>query len=218
MKSYPIYLFDFDYTLANSEKGILKCFHITFQKLGMPDAADDTIRHTIGLPMEEAVSKITGLQKPADIERFIEAYRVEADRYMTEGTHFFPEALPTLRALKEQGAKIAIVSNKTGSRVRERFLRDGAAGLVECFIGSEDVTRPKPHPEGIEKALAALGGAKSDALYIGDSETDAQTAKSAGVAFAAVTTGTTTAEALKAYPHVAILPSIEKILPSADIS
>lgn len=216
MKKYPIYLFDFDYTLANSEEGILTCFHITFQKLGMPDAADDTIRHTIGLPMDRAVAKITGLAAPEDIEAFIEAYRVEADRYMTDGTRFFPQALPTLRALRAQGAKIAIVSNKTGSRVRERFLRDGATDLVDLFIGSEDVKNPKPHPEGIKRALSALGGRPEQALYTGDSETDAQTAKNAGTDFAGITTGTTDAKALSAYPHVLIAASLEKILPCTN--
>ena len=42
--TYPVYLFDFDYTLANSEKGILICFHRTMEKHGYAPVSDDIIR------------------------------------------------------------------------------------------------------------------------------------------------------------------------------
>lgn len=125
MKDYRLYLFDFDYTLADSEAGILKCFHCALRGTGYPDVADDAIRRTIGLPMADAVQQIIKGTKE-EARAFIEAYRPLADRYMTEGTVFFPRALETLRTLKKRGAGIAIVSNKTGSRIQEKFDRDGA--------------------------------------------------------------------------------------------
>lgn len=59
---YRLYLFDFDYTLVNSEPAIVKCFHITLQKLGYPDVPDERIKKTIGLPMVEAVKRIMAPQ------------------------------------------------------------------------------------------------------------------------------------------------------------
>lgn len=82
---YRLYLFDFDYTLVNSEPAIVKCFHITLQKLGYPDVPDERIKKTIGLPMVEAVKRIVGTADDAEAERFVDAYRPEADRYMTPG-------------------------------------------------------------------------------------------------------------------------------------
>ena len=49
--NHSIYLFDFDYTLVNSEKGIVGCFHRTLKKYGLPDVPDQRLRRTIGLPM-----------------------------------------------------------------------------------------------------------------------------------------------------------------------
>ena len=96
---YRLYLFDFDYTLVNSEPAIVKCFHITLQKLGYPDVPDERIKKTIGLPMVEAVKRIIGTADTAEAEHFVDAYSPEADRYMTPGTTFFPGAVETLRAI-----------------------------------------------------------------------------------------------------------------------
>lgn len=211
VKDYRLYLFDFDYTLANSEAGILKCFHLALSGAGYPDVPDDAIRKTIGLPMVDAVKAITGEGEQA-ARAFIEAYRPLADRYMTAGTRFYPRALETLRALKERGAKVAIISNKTGSRIQEKFDLDGAGDLVDLIIGSDAPIQPKPAPDGLLRAIGHFGTPKEAALYTGDSLVDARAAQRAGVDFAAVLTGATGREDFAPYPHVALLGAVEDLL------
>ena len=198
---YRLYLFDFDYTLVNSEQGILGCFHRTIDAWHLPSVTDDTIRKTIGLPMEQAVEIITGIHDAADIDRFIDDYRKDADIHMTPGTHFFPDTLPTLRALRKAGARIGI---------------DGCTDVIDLIIGCEDVHAMKPSPEGIEQAIARLSMEKKDVLYTGDSLVDAGAAKNAGVAFAAVTTGTTPAEVFEDVPHVKIMKSLRELIAPAE--
>jgi len=209
---YELYLFDFDYTLVNSEQGIVGCFRRTIEKWQLPRPADDAIRHTIGLPMEKAVAILTGLTDADDIDRFITDYKRDADIHMTPGTHFFPDTLPTLRALRARGAKIAIISTKTRSRIEEKFVASHTMDLIDRIIGCEDVTAMKPSPEGIEKAIALFGAKKEAVLYTGDSLVDAGAAKNAGVAFAAVTTGTTEAAAFADVPHIKIMKSLKDLL------
>ena len=194
---YRLYLFDFDYTLVNSEPAIVKCFHITLQKLGYPDVPDERIKKTIGLPMVEAVKRIVGTADDA-----------EADRYMTPGTTFFPGAVETLRAIKATGAKVGIISNKTHRRIQEKFDVDHVPELIDLIIGSDDVKSHKPEPTGLLRAIDHFHMEKSDVLYTGDSYIDAETAQNAGVDFLAVTTGTTSAASFTRYPHIAILPAI----------
>ena len=198
MKNYRLYLFDFDYTLVNSESAILKCFHITLDKTGWPQREDDDIRRTIGLPMMDAIKEVIQSQDEEKAHDFLEVYKGEADRYMTAGTHFFPHTLAVLRALREQGAKIGIISSKTRHRIQEKFTADGVPELIDRIIGSDDVAAHKPAPEGILKAL--------------DSYVDAGAAQNAGVDFAAVTTGTTTAQEFQNYPHVKIMQDIQELL------
>ena len=159
------------------------------QKLGYPDVPDERIKKTIGLPMVEAVKRIVGTADDAEAERFVDAYRPEADRYMTPGTTFFPGAVETLRAIKATGAKVGIISNKTHRRIQEKFDVDHV-------------------PTGLLRAIDHFHMAKDDVLYTGDSYIDAETARNAGVDFLAITTGTTSAETFARYPHIAILPAI----------
>ena len=206
---YSCYLFDFDYTLADSSKGITDCFHRTMAAFGLPPVDDITIERTIGLPMRDAVRKITGLDGDEKIEEFLTHYRALADKTMTAKTFFYPEALPALKTLRERGARIAIISSKTSHRIREAFVRDKAEDLIDFIIGCEEVKELKPSPEGIFLALARFGAKPADALYTGDSTTDAAAAKNAGVAFYGVTHGVTSAEELAAYPHQAIGDTLE---------
>lgn len=212
MKNYRLYLFDFDYTLVNSESAILKCFHITLDKTGWPQREDDDIRRTIGLPMMDAIKEVIQSQDEEKAHDFLEVYKGEADRYMTAGTHFFPHTLAVLRALREQGAKIGIISSKTRHRIQEKFTADGVPELIDRIIGSDDVAAHKPAPEGILKALDYFQLPKEQVLYTGDSYVDAGAAQNAGVDFAAVTTGTTTAQEFQNYPHVKIMQDIQELL------
>ena len=75
---------------------------------------------------------------------------------------------------------------------------------IDAIIGGEDVSIAKPSPEGCLKAMEQLHTNPENTIYIGDSMIDAKTAQNAGIAFIAVTTGTDTAEDLKAYPHLKI--------------
>lgn len=215
MKKYTLYLFDFDYTLVNSEAAILKCFHLTMDKTGYPQREDDEIRRTIGLPMLDAVKKIIRTDEDAKARAFLDVYKHEADRYMTAGTHFFPHTIETLRQLRKDGAKIGIISSKTRHRIQEKFDLDGVTELVDHIIGSDDVTAHKPDPEGIQKAIQWFGVTADQVLYTGDSYVDAGAAQRAGVDFAAVTTGTTSTKTFQQYPHIRIMCDIKELL---DIS
>ncbi len=208
---YSCYLFDFDYTLADSSKGITDCFHRTMAAFGLPPVDDIVIERTIGLPMRDAVRRITGLEGDDKIEEFLTHYRALADKTMTAKTFFYPETLPTLKTLRERGAKIAIISSKTSHRIREAFVRDKAEELIDFIIGCEEVKELKPSPDGIFLALERFGAKPEDALYTGDSTTDAAAAKNAGVAFYGVTHGVTTADELTEYPHQAIGDTLETV-------
>ena len=212
MKNYRLYLFDFDYTLVNSESAILKCFHIALEKTGWPQRNDEEIRRTIGLPMLDAIKEIIQSQDEGKAHAFLDVYKLEADRYMTAGTHFFPHTLTTLRALREKNAKIGIISSKTRHRIQEKFDIDGVSELIDRIIGSDDVIAHKPAPEGILKALDYFQIPKDQVLYTGDSYVDAGAAQNAGVDFAAVTTGTTSAEVFQTYPHVKIMQDLQELM------
>ena len=209
---YTTYLFDFDYTLADSSRGIVLCFRHVLERNGYADVTDDAIRRTIGKTLEESFSILTGETDPARLADFKQQYRKEADVHMTPNTRLFPETLDVLRRLKGRGSKVGIISTKYRFRIHDTMDQHLPTDFLDIVVGGEDVTRAKPDPEGLLHAITELGVEKTDVLYIGDSTVDAETALAAGVDFAGVTHGVTTADELACYPHCRIMASLEELL------
>lgn len=208
--NYKYYLFDFDYTLVNSEKGIVGCFLRTMKDFGITAPDYDTIKATIGMPIEEAIADLTGLAGD-DINRFTTRYKAHANEIMTPNTHFYPDTIAVLKRIKESGGKVGIVSTKTRHRIMEKFEQDNVAYLIDIVIGREDTETCKPNPEGIFMAMEKLGADKENSIYIGDSLYDAGGAKNAGIAFAAVLTGHTKESEFAPYPSVQIMKSLSEL-------
>lgn len=217
VKQYDIYLFDFDYTLADSSRGIVMCFRhvLNANRLG-GNVTDDDIKRTIGLTLEEAFGIFTGITDAARIHELRLQYVRHADTCMTANTHLFAEAADVLQRLKARGARLGIISTKFRYRIAEFLQLHGLHPLFDLIIGGEDVTEAKPSPQGVLTALKRLGfehPGQADVLYVGDSLVDAHTAQAAAVPFAAVLHGTTPAEAFAPLPHVAVMPTLEALLP-----
>ena len=212
MKRYHTYLFDFDYTLADSSKGIVICFRNVLERHRHTGISDEQIKRTIGKTLVDSFSILTGIGDEAILEEYRKEYVKEADRFMTANTRLFPETVSVLQALKEKGANIGIISTKYRYRIMELAKNTVPEGIIELIVGGEDVKTAKPSPEGVFLALENLGTDKDTTLYIGDSIVDAETAQAAGMDFAGVLHGATTAEELEAYPHVAIMKDLTELL------
>ena len=212
MKRYHTYLFDFDYTLADSSKGIVICFRNVLERHRHTGISDEQIKRTIGKTLVDSFSILTGIGDDAILEEYRKEYVKEADRFMTANTRLFPETVSVLQALKEKGANIGIISTKYRYRIMELAKDNIPEGIIDLIVGGEDVKTAKPSPEGVFLALENLGTDKDTTLYIGDSIVDAETAQAAGMDFAGVLHGATTAEELEAYPHVAIMKDLTELL------
>lgn len=212
MKQYTAYLFDFDYTLADSSRGIVKCFRHVLERHGHTGVADETIKRTIGKTLQESFSILSGITDPETLEAYRKEYVKEADTHMTVNTFLYPETIEVLTALKQRGAKIGIISTKYRYRIQELLTRHLPDGFLDVIVGGEDVKAAKPSPEGLLSAINHLDCRKEDTLYIGDSTVDAETAQAGGTDFAGVLHGATTREELEAYPHVIVAPDLRVLV------
>ena len=209
--AYKFYLFDFDYTLANAETGIVKCFKLLMQQEGYFIPPDDEIKKTIGLPMIEAIRVLFKEDDDKLLHELKDKYTEFADIHMTPNTVLYQQTIPALRRIKESGAKTAIISSKTRRRIMQTLTRDNIADLVEFVIGSEDVKTHKPSPEGMFMVIERFGADKKDVLYIGDNVIDGEAAQNAGVDFAAVLTGNNVREDFFHLPHVKIMNTLAEL-------
>ena len=83
MKKYKAYLFDFDYTLADSSKGIVKCFRIVLDNHDYQGISEMQIKRTIGLTLEESFALLTGVSDPTVLAAYKAEYVKAADVHMT---------------------------------------------------------------------------------------------------------------------------------------
>ena len=103
-------------------------------------------------------------------------YKEHYDAHCLDKTRPYAGVVEVMKELKQKGYKLAIVSNKIDSAVKElnqRFFAD-AVGIA---IGEKPGVNRKPAPDMVEAALKELGSTKEEAVYVGDSEVDFMTAK-----------------------------------------
>ena len=182
-------LFDFDFTLGDSADAIVHCSQATFADMGLQPAGRSAIRRTIGLTLQESFRVLTGEAAPERAEEYTRRYVAHADEVMTAMTTVYPPAVSVLATMRARGVSTAIVSTKYRYRIESILEACGLAGAVDVIVGGEDVTRHKPDPEGLRRALDGLGIAGVHALYVGDHPVDGHAAARAGVRFVRVLTG-----------------------------
>ena len=208
MPPYRAVCFDFDYTLGDSTDSIVAGFQYAFPILGFPSPDRETVRGTIGYLLEDAYTMLTGDGDAEHRARFRALFlEVAQERQRTE-TLLFPGAPELLRGLRAQGVPAAIVSTKRGDTIQAILAHHGLEDEVELVIGSADVTRHKPDPEGLRLAMERLGAAPEETLFCGDTVLDAGAARNAGCPFAAVLNGTTPAGDFAPFSPVHIAPDL----------
>jgi phosphoglycolate phosphatase len=188
-------LFDFDYTLADSSQGVIDCIGFALDELAFPPVSDDAACRTIGLSLPDTLNVLAGPQPPEISAAFARLFVEHADRVMAAKTALYPGVRETLARLKARGLVLGIVSTKYRRRIETILRREGLLAPFALVVGGEDVSTHKPDPESLRLAMEKLGVQPKEAVYVGDSVTDAEAARRAGIAFVAVVSGATPREA-----------------------
>ena len=210
MKNYDAYIFDFDYTLADATEPVVGSFLYALEKMNLQKSSRQDIINTIGIPIGESYTILTGDDSEEGIELFKKYQKEKSDEITVPNTVFIGDAKEVLQILKNRGKKIGIVSSRWGQRINDIFENLNSRELIDFIIGTEHVENYKPNPEGLFKMIDMMNA--KNPLYIGDSYIDSQAAQNAKIDFVGVTTGTTSREKLESYPHVAVLDNLKDIL------
>jgi len=203
-------IFDFDYTLADSSRGIVECINFALRELGLHQVSAERARRTIGLSLADAFAELAGPQDPKSSE-FARLFVERADQVMLDLTFLLDSVPETVALLKRRGFALGILSNKFRYRVTGALRRENLLASFDTVIGAEDVAELKPAPEGLLLAIERLGNPAPATLYVGDSVTDAETAARAGVPFVAVLSGVTPREAFDGYDTYAVLVDVSAL-------
>ncbi|WHZ55939.1 HAD family hydrolase [Metabacillus hrfriensis] len=162
-------LFDFDGTLANTLPVCFYAFQSVFKEFDRRDVSAEEIVGMFG-PSETGIIRenLLNEEKEKAIERYYEKY-LEMHPELVEKNNEIDELI---RLLKDRGLKLGIVTGKAKRSLEISLEALNMVGLFDVIITGDDVKKPKPHPEGVKKALFILGTENNEALFIGDSEAD----------------------------------------------
>lgn len=195
MRRYAGIIFDFDYTLADSSAGVHACINYALAALGFQEVEKSRSDRTIGLSLAETLGELTKSVDERQIEAFTKLFLAKADDVMVDQTVLLPGTAKVIPRLAMRGYRMGIVSTKRHHPIKTILERDNIDGYFSVIVGGDEVRVPKPDPEGVRMGLVSMGLAPEAALYVGDSRTDALTARNAGLDFAGVLTGATGREA-----------------------
>ncbi|MDE7162281.1 MAG: prolipoprotein diacylglyceryl transferase [Anaeroplasmataceae bacterium] len=175
---YDTVLFDLDGTLLNTRELINRSFVHTFEHF-RPDMvlSDEDLDSFFGPSLRQTFSRYSEDEK--EIEEMVKYYREFNVAMHDELVTAFPGAKSLIRSLAHKGYKVGVVSSKKTDLVEHGLEIFGMLEHVRIVIGEEDVTNPKPDPEGILKAMDALHSKK--ALYVGDGVGDIEAGKNAQI-------------------------------------
>ncbi len=174
-------IFDMDGTVLNTLDDLTTSVNYTMEKFGFPQrtledyrrAFGNGIRKTIELTVPEGTSQDV-------IDEMVPVFKEHYDVHCLDKTGPYAGIIELMRELKKRGYKMAIVSNKIDSAVKElnqKFFSE----VVEVAIGEQDGIKRKPAPDMVVKAMDELGSSAEEAVYIGDSEVDFATAKNSNL-------------------------------------
>jgi phosphoglycolate phosphatase len=203
-------IFDFDYTLADSSTPVIACVNYALRKLELPEAAPQAVRRLIGYDLHYTFNVLAGERANGMGDDFLRHFQEYSELVMVDGTVMLEHATAALGDLSSR-SKLGILSSKGRIHIEAILRRER---LLDCFhtiVGGRDVTNLKPHPEGLDKVLDALGATPEVSVYVGDSVVDAETAQRAGVDFVAVLSGVTAAREFEDFHTVAIIENVARL-------
>lgn len=210
---YKLCLFDFDYTLADTSKPIVESFRYTFSKLNIDNFNEEEAKKTIGMTLDDAFCHMTNIHDNEEfINECVNIYKVKSYEITVKNTVLFEDTIKTLKSIRAKDIKIGIVSSRNGNRIEEILDYLNCLEYIDYIVGVENVSKHKPDPEGLFKAIDYFHQKKEEVLYIGDSYIDAKAAQNAEIAFVGVTTGTTSQNDFEEYNNIRIVSNLYEIL------
>lgn len=188
-----ILIFDLDGTVLDTFELIRASFIYTFEKqLPNYQYTEEEIASYFGPVLDETFGRI--VNDANKVQEMIKTYREfnlsNHDRFVSA----FPGAKEIISKLKQEGYPMAIMSNKMHDAVAHGLEIVGLLDYFDLVIGSDDVKKVKPDPEGIFRILSHFND--KNAIMIGDTAYDMQAAKNADIISIGVTWALTSEDVL----------------------
>lgn len=187
-------IFDLDGTLADTSGDLIAAANVCFEGMGfgaLLDPATDQRTAVLGgramlrLGFERNGQAVDESEVNQYYPMLLEAYAKDIDKHTT----LYPGCVPAVKRLCASGYGVGICTNKPEALADDLLIRLGVRDLFGSLIGADTLPQSKPDPEPLRVAIQRVNGDPARSVLVGDSATDRQTAKAAGVKSLLVTFG-----------------------------
>lgn len=190
-------IFDLDGTLLNTLEDLTDSVNYAMERFGFPVHTLEEVRSFVGNGAPKLIERSIpqGVENPA-YDEVLKSFKEHYAEHCEDKTQPYAGVMEMLEALKGQGYKLAVVSNKFDGAVKQlckKYFRN----YIAAAIGESAEVKRKPAPDTVYQALRELESDASHAVYVGDSDVDIQTAGNVPMPCVSVTWGFRTKEQLK---------------------
>jgi phosphoglycolate phosphatase len=193
--SIKLVIFDLDGTLIDSRLDLVHSVNAALRHIGRPALPEDVIASYVGDGAPVLIQRALGGETIDEglvrkgLEFFLSYYR----QHKLDHTTVYPGIVEALAAIQNSGngtpRKMAVLSNKPVGPSRAIVDALGLGGFFAQVYGGNSFASKKPEPEGALKLLQESGARPEQAVIVGDSHTDVETGRNAGLWTVAVTYG-----------------------------
>ena len=209
---YKLIIFDLDGTILDTLDDLSDSVNFSLSSMGLPLRTREEVRSFVGNGIRLLIER--SVPDGCDVETTVKVFDIFRHHYKDNccnNTKPYVGIIDLLQNLRSEDIKLAVVSNKADFAVKEIVARY-FDGLFDYAAGEKEGIPRKPAPDSVFDALNFFGLEKSDALYIGDSEVDVETAKNAGLEIICVDWGFREAECLKEHGASVIFSDSESLI------
>ena len=178
-------IFDLDGTLADTAADLTAAMNTLAAETGLASldpVADRVVAGAGARAMIRAAMERSGLAPdPARVDALWPRYLAHYDRVVTAQSALFPGARACLDTLAAEGWRLGLCTNKPEGLARRLLDHLGITGCFAAILGADTLPVKKPDPRHLTETIARSGGDAARAVLIGDTRTDRDTARAAGV-------------------------------------
>lgn len=211
-------MFDLDGTLVDSVPDLAVAVDKMLAQLGRPPAGLDAVRHWVGngapvlvrraLANDIDHSDVDDALAEQGLELFMQAY---AEKH--EFTQVYPGVRETLKWLQKQGIEMALITNKPERFVAPLLDEMKLGRFFRWIVGGDTMPQKKPDPAALFFVMKMAGVPASQSLFVGDSRSDVQAAKAAGVACVALSYGYNHGRPIEEESPALVIDDLRKLIP-----
>lgn len=178
---YKLIIFDLDGTILNTLEDLADSTNYALEKHHFPVRTIEEVRSFVGNGIGRLIARAVPEGTDENmINQVLADFKDYYGQHCADRTKPYDGIIELLQCLRQRGCRTAVVSNKADFAV-QRLCEQYFPGLFDFAVGEREGIRRKPYPDSVLEVLSRLGAAKDEALYVGDSEVDIETAKNAGI-------------------------------------